>query len=119
MEELPAQVSDDFIDYVDDDAYLVDSWHTYQYFFNFYLYFRESSVITDNFGGLLRSSMQCPGCNVTSVKYEYCQTLEFEIPPTASSTLITLEDCMMSYTKEEIVGYRCPCEVSVYVSICL
>ena len=58
---------------------------------------RENSIITENFGSLMRSELTCPDCGKVVVSFDYQQSLQVAIPK-----LVTLKTIQIMFIPCEI-----------------
>lgn len=70
------------------------------------------SKITDIFSGFHHSTLKCPSCDFISNKFDPFLHLSLPIPPpvpiglTGLNKLVTIEDCMREYCREEILDEK-------------
>ncbi len=78
---------------VNDEANSVKAWHNYL--------LRDKSVIVDIFQGQLRNTLKCLQCGHCSVKFDPFMYLS--IPISEGQQNMTLDDCIESFCKEELL----------------
>jgi len=83
----------------------------------------NASPVSDNFAGLLRSTVECCSCHHRSIRYDPYLDLSLPLPPPPSnirsplsaklqkgSTSCTLEECLQRFTATEDLTEKITCE---------